>query len=544
MLVFGTKTVRLIKKFLNDKANNIFNCINHVPKRQCWYKFFITFGVFLFSYFLIYRNNSFFNGDMGIVGLITQDFKSGKFYSWFFYGQDYFGNLEPFILAILTFFSGLSIKTLYFWEHFFYFLSTLLLICSIKNCRVWQIILFPIFLFFAVRFYYFTYAPQGFAFANLIIISFFFLLNKFYLNEINNYSLVGFLVGVFTGLSLWHYQLYVIITPIFFLILINKKLSQKEKIKLKSIFFYFLGLCLGIIPFVLSTISSNFRNIETLIGSGSNSSNSFVSNLILKFYNSTLMYLKDFFYYFLDVDGLSKNMEFKKNLFHLLELRNIWGLVILFAVIFLLIYSFKFWRENLIIYLFLFLMMFLLLYRGNPFPHTQGLFGTIRYSIPVYSLIYFLMFKTIVKIFYDFHNKNLVAKNSILVFASMYLIVSLCIFSLSNIKNIYVNSYLGKQSYEIVLDDLKSLNVKYLYCEDFYEMCATLAFIGYDYGLQVQIVDFYNGSKRNPRVQNISDKVVKSDKIMSLVKKAKESDNVVKTYIGGNGNKYYLIENY
>ena len=537
---------KTLKKFSNlrnlffAKLNQLFDfflkILNHTPAKQFWYKLVVTLAVFLFSFFLIQRNNGFFSGDMGVIGSITHDYQRGVFHSWFFYGQNYYGNLENFFLAFLTLFTGISVKSLYFWEHFFYFVSVFLLLISLPKMKLWQIFLYPLIFFFAIRFYRYTYFPQGFAFVTLIVVSFYFFLEKFYQNKVKNISLLGFFIGLFASLSIWHYPLYIIILPIFLAIYSYNLYLKKINFKIQHLLSLVSGLIIGIIPFILGSLEKDFANLSQFQSSG--------ENTLVKIYNSTLHYGRDFFYYFLKTDGLNDDSTLKEILLNLLDLRNLWGLSILFVFVLMFLYSFKYWQKNLVLYAFIFSILFLMIYRGIP-DNSNSMFGTLRYSLQFYTLSYFLVLKTITQVLNSVDFTKNFKPNLDFVYSALgiYLLLSLSLFIPSNIGNQYLHAHRGRQFYEDILDRIIQEEVRYVYCQDYFQACGALVFLAKNKDIYIHIIDAPNrGMTRNPNVTDEVDNAARrGDRVLSLIMKnnLSENDEVIEVYRGG---MYHLVE--
>jgi hypothetical protein len=492
------------------------------------FKIIVCLSVFIFSYWLIYRNNSFFSGDMGIIGTITDDFSQGKFYSWYFYGQNYFGNLEPLILSILTRISGNSIQSLYFWEHFWYFLTSVLLFLTLPKLKNWQTLISVFAFFFSIKYYDYLYYPQGFSFTLLVITVFYYIFQNIYTNQnqINNW--IFFLVGLFTTLGLWFNPSISIIFPIF-LIIYFYKLFLKE---LTLIFLNFvcglIGLIIGIIPFIFGFIETKGLNVEWFF---TNKSGNIFANI--SYFGA------DYIYFFSNQNRINISSTKDIILSTLLDLRVLFGVVSSFLILLFLIFSLKFWKEKLIAFLFLFFSSFLLL--NKDLGQDPYLFKYIRYSIPSFTFILVIIFSSL----------NTLEKNKysiVMNYLCTFIIIIFTCFGISRSYNLYINAASRPQTYEIVADKLINYyRAEGIFCDNYFDLCMSISYKNKATNFKVEMID--SGEKtslRNPSTIGVVNKIwMNGGKVFSLVREDKLSSlcKVLEIFLNQPGStKYYLIE--
>lgn len=492
--------------------------------------------IFALSFWLISRNNGYFSGDMAIIGTITKDFSSGKFYSWYFYGQSYFGNLEPMFLAIVTRITGNSINSLYFWEHFWYYLSLLLIFITIPKLKNWQTILAILSFFFAVRYYDYTYYPQGFAFTLLIIISFYALFQKVYSEQIKFASWQFALVGFITTVSIWFNPTVAIIFPIFLIIYGYHVYLKKETLNYVHFVWGFFGLALGIIPFALAYFQGDGYNLKWF---STNKSSDIIANL--RYYGIDLLY------FFVSEKSLKfgNTTEILKSTF--LNLRNILGIFSSLLILGVTISSFKFWKENLVAILFL-LFSSLLLLNKDLGPNTF-LFDKIRYAIPTFTFILILVFSSM-SIFYSKYKTELGNPKvfKVLTVITSIVLLGMTIISISKINSLYRNPNREPQLYEVIANKLiYKYETKNLFCDNFYDLCMGISYVNKDKNFTVEVISTADrDSLRNPgSIGKVEAAYKKGEIVYSLVREDKLSPSCkieeVFAY-SSSSTKYYLVK--
>ncbi len=496
--------------YLNDFKSTLKNIQNWFTSTSNKNEIIWICGlVFTFSYWLISRNNGYFSGDMSIVGTITKDFAQGNFYSWYFYGQDYFGNLEPIFLAILTKVTGNTIQTLYFWEHFWYFLTSLFVFLTIPKLKNWQTILSVLAFFFSVRYYNYTYYPQGFAFTLLLLIMFWALFEKVYSStKVKNWHFLA--VGFFTTLGIWFNPTISIIFPIFLLIYAYLWKTKKLEFKLMPFVYGIVGLTFGIIPFVLAYFHTDGWN---LLWFSTNKSSNIIENI--RYFGT------DFAYYF--VNEASLNLANTSTILSstFLNVRNLFGLILSFLIFVITVISFKFWKQNLVTLLFLSFSLLLLV--NKDLGDSNYLFEYIRYSIPALTFILILIFK-IPTLSLDFPTINKFNFNAVYKNVALILIITLSLFGISRAWNLFKYPNRDPQLYETVANKLVyKYNTKNLFCDNFYDMCMAISYVNKDKNFNVEIIN--NNEEMAPR---------RNPGTIGKVQKAYENGEVVYSLIRAN----------
>ena len=492
------------------------------------FKIITSFLVFLLSYWLIYRNNSFFSGDMGIIGTITDDFSQGKFYSWYFYGQNYFGNLEPLILSILTRISGNSVQSLYFWEHFWYFITSVLVFLTLPKLRNWQTIISVFAFFFSVKYYDYLYFPQGFSFTLLIITVFYYIFQKVYTNQIQINNWLFLLVGGFTTLGIWFNPSISIILPIFLIIYFYKVLLKEIKIKIEHFIWGLFGLLAGIIPFIFAFIETKGLNVEWF---STNKSGNIFANIIY--------FGADYLYFFSNQNRINISSARDILLSTLFDARVLFGVITSLMILLFLIFSLKFWKEKLVAFLFLFFSSFLLL--NKDLGQDPYLFKYIRYAIPSFTFILIIIFSSL----------NPLGKNKytiMLNYLCIVIVVILTCFGLSRSYNLFINASSKPQTYEIVADKLINYyKAEGIFCDNYFDMCMSISYKNKDANFKVEMID--SGEKtslRNPSTIGVVNKIwMNGGNVFSLVREDKfnPSCKVLEVFSNQPGStKYYLIE--
>jgi len=516
--LFSLTSLKKLKNKLNEQSTTKFTL---------W----VCTSVFLFSYWLISRNNGFFSGDMAIIGTITRDFGQGKFYSWYFYGQDYFGNLEPIFLALLTKITGNSINSLYFWEHFWYYVSSILIMLSIPKVNRWQAIVSTFALYFGVRYYNYLYFPQGFAFTLLILIVFYYIFQRVYSNELKLRSWVFVLTGIFTTISIWFNPTVVVILPVLFVIYIYKIYSKQITLEVSSVYSTIIGLVIGAIPFTLAYIATSGKNLDW-----------FISNRASNLIGGIVYFTTDFIYFFVDEKSLKlgSTAEILKSSFT--DPRNLFAILFSLAIIGVILISFKSWKEMFVRLAFLIFSAAVLI--NKELGVDSPLFDKIRYMIPVYTFILIVIIA----------GQTTAAKDKIskvFKIACSTIIIIIACFGISRSWNLLKNPNRGLQTYEIVTGKLAfDYETKYLYCENFHDMCMAISYLGYEYGINVQMMDEEGGvlksSLRNPSKIGVVDKAYAENKnVYSLVpeKSLNSACKVVEVFsLVPESTKYYLLE--
>jgi hypothetical protein len=505
----------------------------------------IIFGgiVFILHLFVFYGANRYYSGDAAVMGLITRDYQHFKFYSWYFYGQNYFGNLENIIFAILTIPTGVSMKVLAFWEQLFYFFSIVLALQTFKKITKLQIIVTFLTLFTSIKYLDYIWTPQGFSFVLLILSSIYFYFNWFQnLNQKifnNRHTIVLlFVAGFMSSLSLWHNPQYIFTLPVGIITAILKYKNLKISVSKKQLITFILsgisGLITGIIPFFLATVSQNGDNIKYF------SNNNLMASSALERFN---YYLYGLFYQFQSVDfaapftlrDISDKIQFQMS-----DFLGMLGMMI-FIVLFLI--GVLSWRKYKINLLFI-LPLFALLIIKNDNVSQISLSLLARYSMP------FVFFFIITGFQVSFENLSNNVKLSD--FTKGLTTILMFILTIISIKNLIINNsnpHKNREIYELVYSDIKSKhNTDFIYCEGFWEVCGQVALLGAtNNNLTVQLFDTSNitTSQRNPGGIGKTDEASQSNqKILSLITdiSLKPEHKILERYVFRGKTSYYLIQ--
>jgi len=497
---------------------------------------------FALSYILILRNHPFITGDTGIIGLIASDIREGRFLSWFFYGQIYFGNFYPAVLAVLSLFSGLSINSIIFWDHLFFALTLIVLALRIRWPNPLFSVAFFVPLFFLNQFTIFSFA-LSYSFPIFIIIAFFALYEHLWSNQRYPAPWVWFLTGLFTTLSLWHFQLYIIIFPIFCALVILQFWFQGHLPKLQGFVAGTAGLIIGSIPFIFGGISTEWRSIE-FFTSPKNSS------ALLDILVAARYYAIEFLVYFFHGRAGSIEYEYSWNFIRQIASNPtaLIGLAITSIISAALLISLFKPQRNIVAYLFIAGITLLLLLRGVDNPNQ--IFSNIRYSMLVHIMLLFVAIRTLFEgwqLDYGFLKpKVYTSLNSVFVVLVLLLFIP-SIISQASFRN-------GKHAYELAFDDLVELDARYVYCYNYWEICGQLAFLASQNDqLTVQILDpdtqiINNRVGRNPGSYGIVDQAVKDGRQVYTIASeflawsAPEDAVILEEYLFVGVKPYYLID--
>jgi hypothetical protein len=491
------------------------------------YNLFYTFLVLLLSLFLIYNNSQFYSGDPGVNIRMIYDYSNGNIYSLYFYGQNYFGNLQIAIFAILSKITGVSFESIIFWEHLFYFLGLYLIAKSI-NLKNWLYIPYLLFLTFATRHYFWSYNPQGFAFLFFTLALGYFLIKLGLKYKVWNWLI--FLLSFSFTISLWYNPMIAILYPIsLFVFILSKKINWKDW----SLYFIQIsGLLAGSVPLILGTIEKNGQNLSFFASTSPSS-----KRLYLEYLKK---YIQEFLLYFQDTGKLNFEkgyLIYFKNSF--LDFKNQIGLLVILSIIILLCFIISKFRTYLTEIVFLTCVFLLLIIRGV-ILNTEY-YATVRYTIFFYVLIFSIPFLLL-------SNLDLIQARlkPLIRFLSLFCIIAGTLFATSNIVQVYQFAYKGSQPYDLILEDLKKFKVKNLYCFNYFEFCGQVGFLARE-STNVFFFDDSgdSSSRRNPDAKEKVENSIKSgEKAYSLIPQDMNILNKKElgTYKFREVKKYVLIE--
>jgi hypothetical protein len=498
--------------------------------------------VYLFAYKLIIRNNIFFSGDQALNGLMIKDVLDGKYYSWYFYGQYYFGNLFIYVQSFLSIFTGVNDYTLYFWDFFFYALSVLFGILSFKKPKLWLVPIFSFILFFFGRHLGFAYSIQGFSFVLFILIFFLWWFKSIIRDDKKIGWQVLFFTSFMTTISLWHHPLYIIIFPVLALVVCFKAFIEKSyALNWKMFVTSFIGAVLGLVPLFLATLEKKYTNLDYFVG---NSTKSYSANIAY--------HTRDLFYFFQNERLLSsENVKaFLKSILNnqIPDLQSyIPGLLILFALLGSLFIGLTYLKKDkgiVLNYIYITLISFLVI--SKSIPITEIPFFNLRYAFQNYFLIILTALEVCALSFSNFKFKEQFLETPINLFTKLItssLVVMALSMSFVQARNMYAFAGRGLQYNQILYQDLKKMGVKYLFCYEFYQVCISLAFWGKEDGMIVELIDEPN---RNPSaIRKVQEAAERGEKIYSLIQAQNYTNSMplINTYQQAPGAaKYYLVE--
>ena len=452
--------------------------------------FICTVFWFSVSYCFLYQNNGFFNGDKAMFGLILKDLRAGRFYSWYFYGQIYYGNLSYFASLPLTFIFGVSRKALVFYDFLFYGLSVFFGLASFKFISNFKLLvpLFTFILFFYGRHLEFSYSIQGFSIVLFIITLMFFWFKKIIRKEYKIDWKILFFTPMISALGIWHNPLYSFVGPVLLLILTYLRFKPRIKHFLQFI----AGFMIGIIPFVMGTVEKNYVNWSF-----------FGANKTLSYYESGNYFLRDWFFFPFSNTYLVPGRlgEYFKNLintqtpsvFAIFTDALPWISISFISIFVILIGVLMVKRETslLINYVFISLIAFLIISKNS--DQSMVVFANIRYALP----FFFLVILTTLELFtIAFKNPNPNFINPAVKYLTLILVVFFVMNSMVRLNYQYKVPDKGIHFNELAYLDIEKLGIKNLFCWNYYEMCAPLAYLGYEYGLNVYVLE---NAGRNPR---------------------------------------------
>jgi 4-amino-4-deoxy-L-arabinose transferase-like glycosyltransferase len=232
------------------------------------------------------------DSDQAITGLMARHILGGEF-PFFFYGQDYCGSIEAYLVSIIFFFFGAARFTLdlticiesIFFILFIYYLARILFDKGTALLSA---------LFSALASYYLIFhsvlARAAYIEIPIIGVLLFILSLKIYRGQGQSWNL--FALGLFCGLGVWtHFLIVFYLPPIFLLFLIKDRWFWGRP----TILFFFLGLLVGGLPLWVHNIDHPLVTWHYLMHTTGDTA-SFLSSL------------KDFFFYrFPEVLGVKDN---------------------------------------------------------------------------------------------------------------------------------------------------------------------------------------------------------------------------------------------
>jgi hypothetical protein len=495
------------------RESKVVNSMNW--KNVLKYSIFIL--VISFNMLLIVRDKVLFTGDMGVIGLITYDMQHGDFYSWYFYGTNYFGNLQPFILSFLTRFTGISRWSLMFWENTAMIASVVILLerLKIKNWLFYSVA--GLILLVPSRLYNFTFVPMGFAWVLLVCVSLFALFDWVYQEQRLISPLAhASIISVF-AISIWYNPLIITCLPAY-IILLALQYRHIWSYKFTYLLYSVTGFLFGIIPFVCATIQTNYINLQYFNNSPENRLWSLV------------YVIRDLMLYWIDksfVDSLRFNIL---NFFGS-SVRPWFILLFVLSLLSCLYITVKHAKFNLILIVVLLTNFFVLATRNYPVGVVTFYF--IRYGLFFYTLITFLVIRA-----------NIIqlvsSKKIILNSLSFVSIVVLAAFSIQTLIQKKINTFTTLHSQEVIYDDLKNqYSAKNVLCFNYWALCGYLAFQALDTDMNVEITDpdsFKVNVSQNPKaIKKLNSKSKNSEAIYSVIPKINlnqnQEDNILKTYL-------------
>ncbi len=491
---------------------------------------------------LIFQSSSrFFTGDHALISAISYDLAHGKFYSWYFYGQDYLGNLVPAVYAIIGRITGFSFGKMAAIENLFYCLALLFVMLASGLKKFWHVFIVTFILIANPYFSEYIFKPQSFAFVAFIFSIFFFLYSRVYRDktEKKELNVTILLTGLFASLSIWHNVFYIIILPILIIILVIKRF--RNRFELQRVLYFLPGLLIGIIPFIAGYKEKMGRNLEWYFQSSSGES--------VSIFNSLYYYFSEMIMYFSTKPihiTYSTFAEFiSQYWFNPVRLS---GLVSGLTLVVFLIFGLKYYKKYLVNYLFIFFMALLLIARGADYT-LNAPFSLARYSL-VFHVFWIVTAFAIFREFIATSNSKMIRVLicSLMAFTSFFALI----FSASALSATYYDKPDGLFSYQQAYEDItEKYDVSNVFCENYFEMCGQLTFLGkMNNNLTVQVIDGVaeadSPSKtRNPEGFYQVDKALeRGERVLTVVPQDMyDGDNeILETYLFRGVREYYLIE--
>lgn len=466
----------------------------------------------------ITRNNAFFSGDSAMLGLIATDISNGKFYSWYFYGQDYNGNLWPFLLSIVSLFTGgLNITKMYFWELVTYSAVISILFKTAKSLNIVQIIILTIILFSPGYFTLFTFLPFGYNLV-LLILTVFYVVFKQTLDTHNYSKWIDFATMFFLSLSLWYNGTILVIGLMYAVMVLTIVNLKNIKSWFTSRYLYiFSGLIIGLIPFILASIQTEKRNIAW-----------FASNKTSSVKESLKYVINDLSNYWygnqiIDIKHIRPSILYVLNHPEIVAPTIVTiGLTIGLIVLFWNVKTYKI-EASLLIGLFI-------ISANKGYGLTPHIFEYIRYN---YFFVIFSLFFVLRYLFSSSAN----FKNPVNILLTG-IVPILLLGSVSSSVISYTNAYQGPQPYDTIYSDIKSRKIKELYCENYFKACATLKFLTINDKININIIDA--GRTYNQNFSKSIDNQNQNYLLLQSSQSCTREGDIIQQYGGNPNDSHYL----
>lgn len=504
----------------------------------------IGFLIYVLAWFSFRGTDVYFNGDSGINALMAHDFLNGKLQSLYFYGQYYYGPLHVMLYAPILFFTGVSFWSMAFLDFTFYSLGILLIALKIKWGNSLQTIPFFSILFILNSFGYFPFW-NGFGFLTFVSICIYLALDR-----TNFFDEAGwFFISFITGLCLWMFQLHIFAVIAFGsllgIALISKKINFKNfktLVSVKKVVLACIGFLIGLIPFIVAGIQTQWANLEWFTN---NSNTSEISRI-----DAVIYYIRDAISFFVvPTTGPLPNIDFisRENAQWIITDSYrimLAGVTLFFGALFAYsVLNYKKIKTELVIFL---VVGLLLIARSIDRPYELTyIFEYARYSVFLMVIGITICFKNYVSLVQS--NKWFSQIVSKIGFAAFVIIA---ISSVTTATRFRFNPVIYEQSYVFINEDLKSRDINYLYCYDYYVVCAQLSFLSRSdesHPTTIQIIDQYSLQPRDPYTKyKVDDALQDGQTIYSLIPENlyeyyRESSELITDYPGPRG-RLYMVE--
>ncbi|GAB4143357.1 MAG: hypothetical protein OHK0017_00610 [Patescibacteria group bacterium] len=489
--------------------------------------FTVTAAILYLMYKIIIAKSRFVTGDQTMLGMMAQDMAEGKFYSWYFYGQTYYGNLLPFVLSIPAKFHEVNLNFLIFFELFFYGISVAIGLSAIRKIQYW-IIPFGAFVLFAFGNHtQFTYSIHGFSFVLFIIAIFFWYFKAIVRDDLKLNLFTFFSVAAITGISLWHNPLYLFLIAALGVIVIYKQKFEKVfQFKLKHGLAAVGGGLIGLIPFILATISTNGQNLGYFFG---NTSKTYWLNFRYLAYDFI-----NIFSVFPTEDRSELTLVIKRIMNEEIRVLQpyLFNAFVILGVLTMVIFGLSLIKKDkglAVNYMFLFFLLVLLVVKQ--IPPDSAVYSNLRYAFQ----FYFFVILTLIEIFAVSFQRMSLGKQffektqmGLRIVAAPLLLV-LLVNATSQTRIDWLERTNIIQFNQMLYNDLQAMGAKRVACYNYFEVCMPIAFWGRSSGMRVYGI---TEEDRNPSGKHIFDDPNDKSPVYSIVPRfmVKSNMEVIKSY--------------
>ena len=491
------------------------------------------YGIFLVSLWLLGRNNSFVSGDVFMIDLIARDGARLDVQSWYFYGQAYFGNLYVLLYAPLYRLFGAGVGSLQAYEHLLYWLSGVVLLATLPRKTWLSTVVFGLGFFFLNRFYAYSFS-HTYPFILLMLSLAYWLTYRGFGEYYREYQAV--LVGVLSGWSFWHNPIYLPVLLVYGVSLLTTYRScprpAPRRYLLRQAVGLGGGLAFGLVPLLLGTWQTGGGNLEWF---GTNQASGVVESI--------KYWLRDGLLYFAFGSEYASLTQMKEvlasnptNFFMTMGVPLICVGLVLTAFGSL----GRRWRQEGALLLWIVCVALLIFRKGV--DGTQAPFTYGRYLFFLQGFGWLAVAKLLVAV----QSASAATWTAVLARGGSLVAVLL---ALTTAGTQYTTAYKGTQIYESVYAALAPYDIKYLYCENFFNPCLGLVSQS-DGDMTVQLLEDnapYQSLSRNPHGFQRADAALdRGEVVYALTVKRPEVERtgVFEEFtISGAEYEFYLVEN-